>query len=142
MCVSVAEHIYFSSSLVANAAQTRMYRKLSKERAHRLIMAVGYHTTRLSVKCFCTRVKKTNKKGLKTCYKSWVCRLHWFADLGCHKKCFKDPMTITNVFKCAAFTLKGENIKCRITLVCLTLWTTSVKHVMSQCEMWCKINKY
>lgn len=48
-CVYVAEQMYFSSSLMANAAQTRMYRKLSKEGALRLIMAAGCQTTRVSV---------------------------------------------------------------------------------------------
>lgn len=42
-CVCAPEQMYLSCSLVANAAQTRMYQKLSKTESHRLIMAVGYH---------------------------------------------------------------------------------------------------
>ena len=49
VCVSAAEQMYLSSSLVANAARTRMYRKLSKEGAHRLAMPEGYDTTLLFV---------------------------------------------------------------------------------------------
>lgn len=36
-CVSAAEQMCSSSSLVANAAQTRMYRKLSKKESHTLL---------------------------------------------------------------------------------------------------------
>lgn len=49
MCVYMcaAEQMYLSSSLVANAARTRMYRKLSKEGAHRFTRPEGYDTTLL-----------------------------------------------------------------------------------------------
>lgn len=43
-CVCAAEQMYLSSSLVANAAQTRMCQKLSKKESHRLITAVGCQT--------------------------------------------------------------------------------------------------
>lgn len=45
--VCAAEQMYLSSISVANAAQTRMYRKLSKKESHRLTMALGHQTTEM-----------------------------------------------------------------------------------------------
>lgn len=46
-CMCVAKQMNLSGSSVANAAQTRMNRKLSKKESHRLTMALGYQTTEM-----------------------------------------------------------------------------------------------